>query len=148
MGIVTRNPYTDFVFDDMDRHMRPASKRQRVVYQGPWAMPSYRTRCMFSAARDLEYKRLRKERLSEGFYQWRKLVYVGYPQPRPIKLIDGLKELGKEVRLLREKEKLVLAANRDIFADRLRADENAGVVEEPLVVAPDNGYLDLLLIDY
>ena len=50
---------------------------------------------MVSAGRDLEYKRLRKERLTEGFTHLRKLAYLGYPQLRPYNLITGLKDLAE-----------------------------------------------------
>ena len=68
---------------------------------------------MVSAGRDLEYKRLRKERLTEGFTHLRKLAYLGYPQLRPTKLITGLKDLAEEIRLQREYENAVVAARRD-----------------------------------
>ena len=61
---------------------------------------------------------MRKDWLVEGFNHWRKLAYVGYPKPRPTKLICGLKLLAKEIRLLKVKEDTVMAAKRDWFADR------------------------------
>ena len=56
LGIETKNSYTDFVLE-------PPSKRQKMVTHGPWYEPLPRTMRMVSTARDLEYKRLRKERL-------------------------------------------------------------------------------------
>ena len=76
---------------------------------------------MISAGRDLEYKRLRKERLTEGFTQLRKLTFFGY-KDGPTKLITGLKGLAEEIRLQREYENAVIAAKRDLFANRLSAD--------------------------
>ena len=57
--------------------------------------------------------------------QWRKLIYLGYPEPRPTKLIADLKGLAEEIRLLREYEKTVIAAKRDWFADRYCVAEEA-----------------------
>ena len=50
---------------------------------------------LVNTARNNEYKRLRTERLTEGFTQLRKLAYLGYPQLRPTKLIAGLKDLAE-----------------------------------------------------
>ena len=77
---------------------------------------------MVSAGRDLEYKRLRKERLIKGFNHWRKLSHMEYPKLNNAKLLTGLKGLAKEMRLYWEYQKAVLAAKRDLFADRYRDD--------------------------
>ena len=80
---------------------------------------------LVSDGRDLEYKRLRKERLIKGFNHWRKLSFMEYPKLNNAKLTAGLKGLAKEIRLQREYESAVLAAKRDLFADRYRADKEA-----------------------
>ena len=80
---------------------------------------------MVSAGRDLEYKRLRKERLTEGFNHWRKLSFMEYPKLNNAKLTAGLKGLAKEIRLHWEYQQAMLAAKRDLFADRYRADGEA-----------------------
>ena len=77
------------------------------------------------AARDLEYKRLRKERLIKGFTHWRKLSFMEYPKLNNTKLTAGLKGLAKEMRLHWEYQKAVMAAQRDLFADRYHADKEA-----------------------
>ena len=116
MSIVTRNPYTDFVLE-------PARKRQRVVCHGPWYEPSAKTMHKASKARWISTTKLRKDMLADGFNHWRRLAYAGYPQPRPGKLIEGLKGLAREVGLFREKERIVLAAKRDWFAAVYCADQ-------------------------
>ena len=98
-GIETYNPYKDFVFDDLDSTLRPSSKRQKIVYQGPWYEPSARTMRIVSTARDLEYKRLRASWLSECFRHWRKLASLGYPHRTAPKFIKGLKEAANAVSL-------------------------------------------------
>ena len=95
MGIYKPNPITDFV-------QEPPRKRQKIVYHGPWWEPSTRTMRIVSTGRDLEYRRLRKERLIKGFNHWRKLSYMEYPKLNHAKLTDGLKSFAKEIRLHRE----------------------------------------------
>ena len=80
---------------------------------------------MVSAGRDLEYKRLRKERLIKGFNHWRKLSFMEYPKLNNAKLTAGLKGLAKEVQLHWENQHSMLAAKRDLFADRYRANEES-----------------------
>ena len=81
---------------------------------------------MVSTGRDLEYKRLRKERLTEGFTQLRKLTYFGY-EDGPTKLITGLKGLAEEIRLQGKYFDVALAARADLFNHVFNSEENTVV---------------------
>ena len=123
IGVESSNSDVDFFFDDMDRTLRPANKRQKIVYQAPWFEPSTRTMRIVSTARDQEYKRLRASWLSEGFKHWKKLISLGYPHRRAPKFIKGLKEEAEAVSLRRKYLDIVLAAKTDMFKEAFRADE-------------------------
>ena len=113
------------------------------IYHRPWWEPSSKTMRLVSTARDLEYKRLRASWLSEGFNHWRKLVSLGYPRRRAPRFINSLKDVAKEVRLLRDCKKAVLAAKSDWFAARYYA---AGDVKDDTLVQKRADYGDFKLL--
>ena len=59
-----------------------------------------------------------------------------------------MRELAREVKLLREKDKIVLAAKRDMFLNRCCTDKYTIDEQKQQVKSLINGYVDLQLMDF
>ena len=124
MGIETKNPYTDFISDGLDNRLQPARKRQRILCHGPWWEPSSRTMRIVQMGRLISTTKLRKDWLKDGFFHWRKLVSLGYPQRQTTKFITGLKDAAREVSQRRQYLDIVLAAKADMFKEAFKSEED------------------------
>lgn len=112
LGIQKKNPLFDF-------DVEPERKRQKFVVQGPWWAPSSRTIGIVGRGRWIAISQQRKRTLRSPFNHWRQLAYAEFPKVNKRKMTSGLRQVAEEVRLFQEKEKIVLAAKRDLFAARL-----------------------------